>query len=132
MKSNPAPPVDIPDRVAHIEGELGSIRMDMTDLKSVLGKVWEKIDGLSTRGQPSWQAIVAFGFSAISALVTIGGVVGVVIAMFVRQETAAIAVRQAAQDKTNEELRHHVDRLRDEKVADLKEALRERKPPGGL
>ena len=120
--------VALHDRVAHIEGEVGSIHAGMDGLRATMEKVWEKIDGLSSRGQPSWQAIMAFGFSALTALVTVAGVVGAVITMFVHQETAAINIRQDVQEKVAADLLLKVDRSREEKIAELREALRRFRP----
>jgi len=113
------------DRVAHIEGELGSVQIAIEKITKVTDKIWEKIDTLNNRGQPSWQAVVAFGFSAISALAVIGGVIGTVIAMFVRQETAALNIRVERAEKAGADLALHADRQREEKIAELKEALRD-------
>lgn len=125
MKPAPAAEPELHDRVVHIEGEVGSIHLALDRLTKTLEKMWEKIDGLSTRGQPSWQAIVAFGFSGISALVTIGGVIGVVIAMFVRQETQTLSVRLEAREKFAEEVGKKLDFMREEKIAEQRQMIRD-------
>ena len=117
--------IPLHDRVAHIEGEVGSIHLGMDRLTETLEKVWEKIDGLSTRGQPSWQAIVAFGFSAISAVVTVAGVVGVVIAMFVRQETGVLAERMRLGEADRATLNARYEKMREEKIVEQRETIRE-------
>jgi hypothetical protein len=123
----PTTPPELSDRVATMEGELAGVRADMGELKGTMRDVFNKLDGLSTRGQPSWQAIMAFGFSSITAFVTIATVVGVVIAMFVRQETSALS---SEAQHTAQGLAHvaaHTQRLDDKFAALREEKIQEQK-----
>lgn len=104
-------------RLARVETEVGGLRSDFAEVKQHIERLFSKMETLTTKGSPSWQAIFAFVFSAIMALSVIGGGIAVVVALFVRTETAAINVKQVETEQTSQELMRMAQRSIEERTA---------------
>lgn len=86
-------------RLAHLETEVAGLRSDFKEVKQAIARLFEQLGVVSQKGSPSWQSIIAFVFSGISALSIIGGGIGLVVGLFVRTETDSLRVQQDIQSK---------------------------------
>lgn len=111
------------ERLSHLEAEVGGLRSDFAELKSTIGRLFERIENTASANRPSWQAIFAFVFSAISALVLIGGILASGVALFVRSETNTITAGMTALSKAVDHNLAAVEQL-DEAKIEVREHLK--------
>lgn len=103
-------------RLAHLETEVSSLRGDFAEVKLAMNRVFDRLESLALKGNPSWQAIIAFVFSGISALSIIGGGIGIVVTLFVRSETNALRQEQVVAEKTLEKITIVTERNSEQRV----------------